>query len=740
MCDAPDGLAVARRRRIALSWALWTSEEVFLEAHERMRQAREALRTWVGTTDITCGLLFLELAFKTSTTGDFWPSTPVIVLFSCAIGQLLGLACSLARTERANRIARTCVLAVLGVLFSVEYFVYCQFKLFYDPTTVLSGASDVAGQFGGEAASLVFSPDGLFHVALFLLPAVAYLLLAHADCLAPASRVSRRQAAGSAGAAVGAHVLALVLTASLGPLGALYDSQYSFQTGVQSFGLVTCLRKELLAHAGGQNASFDLDAEEAAPTRSAVSPQDDEPAQDEPEEAAPKPAVRDIDFDALAASTDNETWANLDRYVGSLTPSMTNEYTGLFKGMNLIFISAEAFTAEVIRPDITPTLYKMWDEGIQLTDFYQFDTAGTTGGECANLFGLLATEGGSSVKATATYNNRLTLGNMLNRRGYEGWAFHNNTYTYYGRDATHNNLGYNHGYMGYGNGMEQWVTWQWPQSDLEMIQGTFDNLYGSERPFNVYYMSVSGHSDYGPGENMMAEKNADVVADLPYSDRVKNYLAANVELDRAMEWLLQRLRDEHIYRKTVIVISADHFPYGLDDDAALGQLPYLSELYGYDVTNVFQRDHNRPIIWCGALPKQGLHIRVDEPTMSIDLLPTLCNLFALKWDSRLLPGRDVLDPTTEGLAFNLSYDWRTSLGTYWAGSGSFEPAEGAEVPEGYVETMNAVVANKISYCHGVLTSDYYRHVFGEPKDVQKAHDRGVRRRMEREQRKAAAGS
>ena len=51
---------------------------------------------------------------------------------------------------------------------------------------------------------------------------------------------------------------------------------------------------------------------------------------------------------------------------------------------------AEAFTAEAIRPDTTPTLYRMANQGIQFTDYYQFDTAGTTGGECGNLFGVRA--------------------------------------------------------------------------------------------------------------------------------------------------------------------------------------------------------------------------------------------------------------------------------------------------------------------------------------------------------------
>ena len=646
----------------------------------------------------------------------------VMLPLSFCLGQTCQLACSFASSSRAQRLIRLAILALLGILFAVEYFVYRQFKVFYDPVTVAAGASDVAGQFAGAAWNMIVTPSGLAHIALFLLPAALYGLLLVQNKTLFAVKESRASRARYALEALAAYLVALAIILTQPALSDLYTARYSFQGAVPRFGLLTSMRKDLQSQLVG-SPSFELASDNEQSAQDEQSPADEEPQEDKASVATP--AVLDIDFAALAEATDNATWADLDRYVESRTPSKTNPYTGLFEGYNLIFISAEAFTAEAIRPDVTPTLYKMWKHGIRLTDYYQFDTAGTTGGECANLFGLLATEGGSSVRGTTDHNNYLTLGNLLNQRGYNGWAFHNNTYTYYGRDATHNNLGYNNGYMGYGNGMEQWVEWQWPQSDLEMITATFDNLYGKAAPFNVYYMSVSGHSNYDPWDNAMAQKNWDVVADLPYSDRVKGYLAANVELDRAMEKLLKRLKKQRIYRKTVIVISSDHFPYGLDDDAPIGQLPYLSELYGFEITDIFQRDHNAPIIWCGSLPKEGIRLTVNEPTMSIDLLPTLCNLFGLPWDSRLLPGRDVLDPDTSGIAFNLNYDWRTSLGTYWAGSGTFVANEGADVPEGYVDAKNAEVANKIAYCHGVLTSDYYRHVFGEPQDVQAVHDKAA---------------
>jgi hypothetical protein len=34
------------------------------------------------------------------------------------------------------------------------------------------------------------------------------------------------------------------------------------------------------------------------------------------------------------------------------------------------------------------------------------------------------------------------------------------------------------------------------------------------------------------------------------------------------------------------------------------------------------------------------------------------------------------------------------------------------IPEGYVSRIKGIVRNKISYCKGVLETDYFRHLFG----------------------------
>lgn len=617
-----------------------------------------------------------------------------ILLFSASFGWILTLLSSISRSARVNRGIRLAMIFLLSLPYIIEYFVHKQFKIFYDLNTVTAGAGDVMGGFLGEIKNLVLCPSGIFCLLLFLLPTILYIaLLRRFDS---GLQLILRQVRDLLIFTAVSYALSLVLVMTSSVYRADYGKQYNFQEAVSDFGLATALRKDVQRAITGNNSATFEATEPAQPVSSEIAVA---------EEITYDLNELDLDYEALASTTSG-IWTDLDRYVSTLTPSSQNEYTGMFEGKNLIFLTGEAFSAEVISPELTPTLYRLATKGINFTDYYQPASAGTTGGEYENIFGMLPTSGGSSLKMTADYNNYFTIGNQLNRLGYYGYAFHNNDYTYYTRNLTHVNLGYSQGFMGYGNGMEAYVTDQWPQSDLEMMEGTLP-LYIEHQPFNAYYMTVSGHSGYSQSGNSMSKKNWDAVAELPYSESVKAYLAANLELENALTYLVNALEEAGIADDTVIVISADHFPYGLDDDAALGNMPYLAELYGYQPQNSFELCHNRLIIWSGCLEDEE-PIVVDTPVSSLDILPTLSNLFGTEFDSRLMPGRDVFSDATP-LVFDISYNWKTDLGTYV--SGTFTPVSAdTEIPDGYIDTMNQIVTNKMNYCSSVLNSDYFSHI------------------------------
>jgi len=650
-------------------------------------------------------VLYLEIVFSLSTVGGifkggFWYT----MLFSIVYGTIGYLLSSIFKNKKINFWASNIWMIATVVLYIVQFLIYKQFKQFYDINTMSGGAGDMFTSYFKELLVLVFLRGGIFIMALMAAPVVLNIL--YGRKFINFSRTPMRIKGLAAALAVLCHLLCALLIAVHPINGPVYSDQYNFQSAVSTFGLITGMRLDAQKTVFGGDLNFD----------NPEFPVDQFPQVDstDPTDETTEPPVvygdnvLNIDFDALNKKA-NSKQKKLNEYVRNLTPSKQNEFTGLFKGKNMIFITAEAFSAELIDPELTPTLYRLATKGFQFTDYYQPASAGTTGGEYQNIFGMLPMDGGKSFKNTADHYNYYTIGTQLDLLGYYGKAFHNNSYTYYSRNKTHVNIGYSDGFMGYGNGMEEYVKKAWPQSDYQMISGTVPTFI-DQQPFNVYYMSVSGHNNYSPSSNSQTKKHWDRVQHLPYSDTIKGYYAANLDLEDALTWLVEELENKGIADDTVIVISSDHFPYGLDSDAPLGKMPYLSELYGYEVLDYFQRDHNRLIMWCGILEDME-PIVIDSPTFSLDILPTLFNLFGIEYDSRLLPGRDVFSDTP-ALVYRTNYDWKTDLGTYYASKGKFVPvSEDVEIPEDYVKTIKAIVKNRVSYCDGVLETDYFRHVF-----------------------------
>lgn len=713
---------------------------------------------------LSLSCFYMEIVFKLSVeTLHTGSSFVFLALFSLCVGLIVSGIISLL-PKKAVQVLVPCCLGFLSLVFIVEFLVYRQFKVAYDINTILNAATDALGGFGADIRRLIFCFDGISHIALLLLPLVLWFVLGKKITgRLPQKgiwwgRTGRNVYLLPAHLAGGAacYGAALFLILCCGLHKDIYTNQYNFESAVMQFGLGEGLCLDIrnlvssktsadafestgteLAQGAVNTSSEDIrvsgreeiissgkivvQAKEATSAQEVVTLQEETSAQSaktaqEDKEAEPAvygQSVSSVDFAALAAADGN--CADIDAYVSSLTPSSQNAYTGAFEGKNLILICAEAFSGFLIDPELTPTLYRLSTKGINFNDYYQQSIAGTTGGEYQLLFGLIPTSGGSSIKEITQNGTHTNIGALLNEKGYFGMAFHNSTYTYYDRHETHTKLGYSGGYMGVGNGLEKLISPKWPASDLELMQETLP-MYIDRQPFNAYYMTVSGHSVYDFGNNAMSRENKDAVdvwceeRNLSYTEPVRAYIAANLELEKAVAYLVETLEEKGIADDTVICIAPDHFPYGLDSDASLGNMPYLSELYGYQVDTYEERDRSRAIIWCGTL-EDSEPIIVDTPASSVDILPTLCNLFGVEWDSRLYVGRDVLSDALP-LVFFGNYDWKTDLGHYSATKNTFTPTdENTVIPEDYVNQISSMVRNRMTFSKSVLSHDYYTHVF-----------------------------
>lgn len=413
----------------------------------------------------------------------------------------------------------------------------------------------------------------------------------------------------------------------------------------------------------------------------------------------------DIDWNILINNETNANITSIYEYMSKQEPSKKNEYTGMFEGKNLIVFVAEAFTDLAIDENITPTLYKLYSEGFQFDNLYTpLFPVSTADGEYMTDTSLIPKEGTWSLEKVEKNYMPYSYANVFEKLGYSSQAYHNHTATYYNRHKYLKGMGYDL-YLAKGNGLEKKMNLNnWPSSDLEMIDvTTSDYLKEGEGKFLTYYMTVSGHLQYTPNGNKIVEKNWNYVEALDYSEKAKGYLASQIELDRAVELLIKRLEEAGKLEDTVILISGDHYPYGLTLDE-------VNELSKEKRDDIFEKHHSTALIWNSEMKEP---IKVEKISSSLDLLPTMLNLFGVEFESRLLMGRDILSDS-DSLVIYSNRSFITGYGKYEALTNKFEPFR--ELDEGfnvdiYVKNISNIIYNKYQMSKLILENDFYRKLW-----------------------------
>ncbi|MCM1064289.1 MAG: sulfatase-like hydrolase/transferase [Eubacterium sp.] len=419
------------------------------------------------------------------------------------------------------------------------------------------------------------------------------------------------------------------------------------------------------------------------------------------------PQTLNVNFERLNSLAADKALQKLVSYMETRTPTNKNEYTGMFRGYNLIYLTAEGFSPYAVSEELTPTLYRLSHSGFVAENYYvPLWATSTSDGEYVNLMGQIPS-GQFSMRKTSEYEQPYALPAYFAAEGVKSFAYHNNTLDYYDRHLSHPNLGYD--FKTSKPGDLEGPEWEsmifemenanlWPSSDLDMIKATLPEYIEEDR-FHVYYMTVSGHMYYTFTGNSMSRKNKDAVADLPYSDEGKAYIACNLELDKALEYLIDELEAAGKLDDTVIVLSADHYPYGMD-------LKNYEELAGMELEDSLELYRNTLILWNSRIQDP---IVIEKPCGAMDLLPTIYNLFGFSYDSRLFAGTDMLSDSPGLVVFSdrsfIAEDMSYNKVTGEAVSPTQEPLD-----EEYVTQRKQDVRQLYNYSNGILDLDFFHYV------------------------------
>ncbi len=636
-------------------------------------------------------IVYMELILRLFTCNEFITAGLIFMpIFSLVLFLLITAFSGMFRSKKAKKTILVVFFAVLFLVFAtqVTYHMFFNKYLIFYSLTVGGTAQIIAdGLFESTVKAIL---DSLPAIALLCLPLVFVCIFSYKTIIYKSPRKK-----GWFKFLVFALLVHFPLTFAISFIpyfSNIQSGNFDTNLSVKEFGL---LRTEVLDakyNLFGIKQKVTLEKEEGI-SQEVFNPEDKE-----------KYNVLNLDF----SSKDNKFKA-LNNYFASSIPSKKNQYTGIYKGYNLVLITAEGFSPYAVDKNLTPTLYKMSTEGFKFNNFYTpIWGVSTSDGEYTVCSGLIPKAGIWSFYRSGRNYMPFGLGNMFNGIGVDKtFAYHNNTYNYYHRDISHPNLGYT--YKGYGNGLEKYITKQWPQSDLEMIEGSIKDYLSDDKPFHAYYMTVSGHLDYNQ-ENDMAAKNWDMVKDLECSETLKAYYACNIELDKALEKLINELKAAGVYEKTVIAITPDHYPYGLEQDSA-NKYTLWEELLGHPVEETFELYKSNFILFCGGTENAPV---IDKYCSSLDILPTLLNLFGFEYDSRLLMGRDILSDS-EPLVILSDHSFITSKGKYNATTKEFysfssDTFKSEDEVALYVENLKNIVNNKFTVSAEILEEDYYNYI------------------------------
>ena len=678
-------------------------------------------------------LLYLELVLHICMKMSL-AYAPVYLVFSLAGGLVLS-ALALPWRRLPNSLVAKILALLISVVYVAEMIAKTILQTYYGPSSLKTAAGNRLTDYADVIISTVLSKLPI--ILVFLLPSI--LLIVFGTRLLGFERLDIRFAGLVVIACVVFHivglgVLRLPWKGDMTP-GRLYKVDTNIDDQVEQLGLFTMLRldvKHMIFPVKNTMGNDFSGIGDLTPTSSGSGDPSGSTSEPDPGPVIDtSPNVMNIDLATLAENGKNDDIKWLASYFNSVTPTRKNEYTGMFKGYNVIFLTLEGFSGYGISQELTPTLYKLTHEGFVFNNFYTpLHFTSTSNGECQNLLGLYP-KGNFPITMTETgekqTNCYFSLAQQLGREGYLVQGYHPNE-NMYGRDLSHPNLGYDwhqfkvektdsqRGSLSEFEGLEvsQSGKLLWPQRDKHMIEASVDNYINSDKPFHVYYLTISGHMPYS--NNRVPQQYRDILDPLPYSDTTKNYLGTCIEVDRALAALIDKLEAAGKLDQTLIVAAPDHIPYF--DVATLEEL--AGEKFGSSDDLEYLREgsinfdvyKSSLILWTSSMEEP---VEVDKVVGQVDILPTLSNLLGLEYDSRMLAGADALSDS-EGLVIFSSRCWKSDRGFYNRYTREFTPAEGvtmtAEEQENYVSAMKKLVDYKLDSTAMIVENDFYDVVFG----------------------------
>lgn len=351
--------------------------------------------------------------------------------------------------------------------------------------------------------------------------------------------------------------------------------------------------------------------------------------------------------------------SELDAYYSARSDkTVPNEMTGVLKDRNLVAVMMESIDTWMINEEMMPNLYALQKESVNFNDFYtpMFLNSGTFNTEAAFNIGLYLPVSGTGAQTYATNSYPQSLPHLFRNAGYAANSYHNLEGRFYNRQVVHPQWGYeafhDFGAMNLkGN------------HDLDSsLMEAYSMFCPKDTRYFSYIITYSGHGPYdNPESEIAAPHMAEALAAAKKSgilakteDTWNQFVIAiahAMETDALIGSLVEQMRTDGTLENTDLILFGDHYCKYLTDTE------FVMELKGAHNENTLCK--TPMMIYSQKLAAEN----VERIGSSIDLLPTIANLYGLEYNPRYVLGRDLFGDE-EGIVCFRDYAW-IDENRYW---------------------------------------------------------------------------
>lgn len=420
--------------------------------------------------------------------------------------------------------------------------------------------------------------------------------------------------------------------------------------------------------------------------------------------------IDDYSWNQVAANEKNINYKNLNNYFMSRSITDKNEYTGMFEGKNLIVIMMESVNNILLEEEYYPNFAKIMKNGWYWENAYSPRNSCSTGNnEMTGMISLFSVYRTCTANVYKNNEYEQSIFGLFNDKNYTTTSYHNYTEKYYFRSQIHKNMGSSKYYgvsdlgIPYDNQYKEWP------SDVTLMQKSSE-IFTQNSPFMAWVTTVSPHQPYY-SDSELSKIYSDTFKEAGYSSNVRRYMSKLKVMDDSLGELLKILENKGILDDTVIVLYADHYPYGLTNSQ-------IKEVLGPDISKYNEVDRTPFVIY-----NSGMEPKIfTEYTSYVNIVPTIANLFNLDYDPRHYMGTDLLSKDYENKVVFADGSWQTPIGFYYASTGRMSYFTDARYTNEEIVAINSNVSNMIKYSNLAIKTNYFEHLNKEllkyPKPVE----------------------